>query len=984
MERYELAGERTACFWLDETAYPGVVRIARKVAADVERVSGRRPAVKSPAETGECSFAVMIGTYGNSPMLDRLEKEGRIRTDGVAGMREVYSWQLAESPAKGIKRALVICGSDKRGTIYGMFRLSELIGVTPFVYWGDVEPKSYEQIVVEEAGADGIERTDADGKSLILTIPRYQVSEEPSVKYRGFFINDEWPCFGNWAFEHFGGFTAQMYDHVFELLLRLKGNYLWPAMWTSSFALDGPGLANAELADSYGIVIGNSHHEPCLRASEEWDLVKGEDTPYGSEWNYAKNKEGLLKYWEDGLLRSGKYESMITIGMRGERDTSMLGPDASLKENIELLKDIIREQRGLIAKYAGQDASRVPQLLALYKEVEAYFYGDEQTEGLKDWEELEDVTLMLCEDNFGNMRTLPPREQRDRKGGWGMYYHFDYHGGPLSYEWVDSTPLTKVWEQMSMAYDYGVREVWIVNVGDLKFNLFPLGYFMALAFNFEKWGTRAPNRTDAYTAEWVKEQFGSLAGEEEQREIAWVLKEYVRLNGLRRPEALNDGVYHPAHYREAERMLRRAQLLEERSGALSRKLPESCREAYDSMIGYPAAATANLLQMNLYAGLNHLYCAQGRTGANRFGEQLTACIRRDRELSKKFGAAFGGKWRGMELAHHVGFTHWNDEDYRYPVRYVMEPADEPRLVVVKADEMKSYTSGYGVSTLTISDFLTLGCDETVLQIANGGADSFSWKLEGECDWISFSAKEGSVTEQEEVTVRVLRDQVPGDGAVVSQMFTICTDRERVLLCVKARKTETDGIGEKTFLMTRGAFVMDAVHYREASEAEYEGEKAAFHALLDYGKIGTGMKVFPTTAVFERAEDAPALTYHIWAEEKGGYVLEIQTAPGNPVSAGGKLRCVVSVNGSAFRTVNTVGEDYRGGDHHCKEWCRGVLDNIHKTRMDIRLESGENRIAVGVLDAPLVLERLVIFPKGKEPQSCYLGAGESYMCEGKER
>lgn len=220
-------------------------------------------------------------------------------------------------------------------------------------------------------------------------------------------------CVRKLDISHYGGFTAEMYDLIFETLLRLKGNYLWPAMWTSSFSLDGPGEENARLADCYGIVMSNSHHEPCLRHSEEWDLVRGEDSVYGNEWSYLTNREGLIRYWRDGLLRSGKYENIITIGMRGERDSLMLGEDASLEQNISLLKEIITEQRKLIRECVGENE---PEMLALYKEVEAYYYGDETTPGLKDWDGLDGVTLMLCEDNYGNMRTLPTEEMRSHRG----------------------------------------------------------------------------------------------------------------------------------------------------------------------------------------------------------------------------------------------------------------------------------------------------------------------------------------------------------------------------------------------------------------------------------------------------------------------------------------------------------------------------------------------------------------------------------------
>lgn len=274
-----------------------------------------------------------------------------------------------------------------------------------------------------------------------------------------------------------------------------------------SFPLDGPGSANEELADMYGVVMGYSHHEPCLRASEEWDKVRGEGTRYGNEWNFYTNEEGLTNYWEDSLKRSGKYENIITIGMRGERDSSMLGDDATVEENVNLLKDIIKKQRALIKKHVNEDVTKVPQMLALYKEVEAYFYGDEKIAGLKDWEELDDVICMLCEDNFGHMRTLPTEAIRGHKGGFGMYYHFDYHGSPISYEWVDSTPLSKTWEQMCMAYEYGIRDLWIVNVGDLKLHEVPLTYFMALAYDYEKWGAGNPASYREYTEKLMKSLF---------------------------------------------------------------------------------------------------------------------------------------------------------------------------------------------------------------------------------------------------------------------------------------------------------------------------------------------------------------------------------------------------------------------------------------------------------------------------------------------
>ncbi|MDE5747077.1 MAG: glycosyl hydrolase 115 family protein, partial [Acetatifactor sp.] len=320
---------------VETEAFEGVKRIADKVAEDIRKVTGSRPQVLEKLGADQ-RRAVLCATLGKSALADALERAGLLDTVGLQGKREVYLIQkftakqletvetlsgLDEWPQQEL---LLICGSDKRGTIYGMFALSEYIGVSPLCFWGDVEPAQKPDV---EIGDD------------IQTL-----SKEPSVRYRGFFINDEWPCFGNWTSKHFGGFNADAYEHVFELLLRLKGNYLWPAMWSASFPIDGPGSANEELADIYGVVMGYSHHEPCLRASEEWDKVRGPETKYGNEWNFYTNEQGLLNYWKEALERSGKYENIITIGMRGERDTSMLGEQATVEENVNLLKDIIRKQ----------------------------------------------------------------------------------------------------------------------------------------------------------------------------------------------------------------------------------------------------------------------------------------------------------------------------------------------------------------------------------------------------------------------------------------------------------------------------------------------------------------------------------------------------------------------------------------------------------------------------------------------------------------
>jgi len=941
-------------FIVEDEAYEGVKRIAKKVAADFTKVCGVYPSFSESVSLGENRpDTVVFATLGKSPFVDALIRENKFDTTQISGKREVYCILF-------IDKLLLICGSDKRGTIYGMFALSEYIGVSPLHFWGDVEPTRREGLKID--------------KDIEI------VTNEPSVKYRGFFINDEWPCFGTWTFGRFKGFTADMYDHVFELLLRLKGNYLWPAMWTSSFPLDGPGNLNEELADIYGVIMGASHHEPCLRASEEWDKVRGPDSIYGNEWNYYKNKNGLLKYWEDALIRSGKYEKIITIGMRGERDSSMLGDNSSLKENIDLLKDIIKNQRELIKKHINPNIEEVPQVLALYKEVEEYFYGKEGVEGLKDWKELDGVICMLCEDNFGFMRTLPTADIRERKGGFGMYYHFDYHGGPISYEWVASASFERTWEQCSMAYDYGIKDIWIVNVGDLKFNEVPLNYFMELAYNFEKWGTNAPNSTDEYTSFWLNKNFHNT--EKELREkMAEVLQGYIKLNAARRPEALNADIYHPCHYLEADRMLSLAEKIDFLNEEIYSALRGNDKNAYYSMIYFPAKSSVNLLKMQLYAGKNRHFAEQGKKIANKYAELVTACIEKDRSLKNEFTRFKDGKWSGMELEQHIGFTKWNEDNCRYPLRIQVEPAYKPRLVVSRKDREEIYTKNYGPAmTVLVDDFLYAGNDEVILEIANDGIGKLEYTIENECEWLEIispkgntgTGLEGSVEFQEEIIIKCNREKLNKQLTEEETCFIIQGGESRVAVNVKAKVLNTD-FPEMTFLENKNVIAINANHFCDKKDVP----KGAFTELKNYGRSGCGMKVFPVTSDFSEKEEKPSLTYRFLIEKSGDYNVEIWTTPVNSVQNKRPLRCQVESTGEK-QILTTVPDDFRAGNPSDERWCQGVLDNIRITKTLFKFEKGVQEITVSALEAGFILERIIIYPNNNPPLKSYLGPTESFI------
>lgn len=970
MATLEISKDKGLYFIIPEECGTGVRKIAGKVAKDVEGTLSFCPEICKTVVPAK--QAVIAVTAGSGELAERLcSKISKLGQ--VEGKREAYAFIVAENPVEGIESALVVYGSDKLGTIYGLFHLSELLGVTAMIDWGDCQYVKQDSFVLKE--------TDSF------------VSKEPSVKYRGFFINDEWPCCGNWATSHFGSFNAKMYDHIFEYLLRMKGNYLWPAMWAENFMLDGPDLESMKLADEYGIYIGMSHHEPCMRSGAEYSKVRGPESPYGDAWSYVTNKEGILRFWEDGVKRSIGHNVFPTVGMRGENDSKMLGEDSLISDNVRLLKEIITKQREMIHKHLETDGKKVPQLFAVYKEVEDYYFGGGSEEGLRGFEELEDVTLLLCEDNWGNMRALPEAFERNHKGGFGMYFHLDYHGDPVSYEWVSSTELSKIWEQMTEAYEYGVRELWIVNVGDVKFQEFPLNYFMDLAYDFEKWGSSAPNSTKEYTKVWIESMFGSYTSKEEREEIQEVLEGYLKINALRKPESLNDTVYHPAHYLECEKLLSLCGKLEEKNERLWKTLEErGMGDAYFSMIYFSAEASFNLLKMHLYSGKNHLYASQGKAVANEYDKLVEACLEKDEVLKAQMAEFKDGKWAGMELASHIGFTNWNDEDWRYPVRHVIRLPKKPRLVVTRADKTQHYTNQYFPIPLVIDDFAVSSSKKAKIQIANGGQGSVKWKIqegarkvgldgiahesgdESRCEWLEFSKTSGETALQDEVEISLKEEKLPL-GEEVCCSFEIKTETEFVPVLIKALKKDTSVLPAGAFLAEHGMFVMDAVHYAGKQAGVYEGEAVEFKELYDFGKYQSGIKAFPVTAAFDSKENAPSVTYELYSEEEKDCILNLYTSPANPLIYGGKLSMEVAVNEDAGKLVEFTEDGYKGGEPGCIPWEQAVLNQEHVGSTEISLKKGLNKITVFAREAGMVLERLVVYPKDMKRPVSYLGEKE---------
>ena len=954
---------------LEQSAFPGVIRVTEKVAHDVELVSGKKPQIlveKEIPETLESSgedWTIIAATKGKSSFLKKLEEAGSAELKELEQKRECYAWIFPEIKNRTKSNLLVIAGSDKRGTIYGLFHLSEMLGVSPFVDWCGLMPPKQEKIELREDMAC--------------------ISKEPSVRYRGFFINDEWPAFGNWCNHNFGGFNAKAYDHVFELLLRLKGNYLWPAMWSARFADDGPGLLNAELADEYGIIMGMSHHEPCLRQGEEYKYLRGKNSVYGDAWNFRTNREGITKFWEDGLKRSGKFENVITVGMRGEADTAIMGKNATLEDNIQLLRDVLKTQKKLIQEHVNPDLTRVPRMIALYKEVEEFFYGDEKTKGLMGAEELEDVILMLCDDNYGNLRTLPTEEMRKHAGGYGMYYHLDYHGWPVSYEWINSSYLPKIWEQMSMAYDFGVRELWMVNVGDIATQEFPLSFFLDMAYDFDRWGSRALNCTQEYTRKWVRQQFGSVE-EETQDTIADILEQYTKIIHRRRPEALNPETYHPVQEKESSRIFEEAeQLLKKLQDVyetIEKTNPQNL-SAFIALVYYPAFGTMNLVKMQILAGWNHYYANLGAVCANDYVDEVERCMEQDRKAVEMYHQMDQGRWYGMGMSQHIGFTHWNEDECRNPVVMRVIPLKK-RSILVAADGTAQHAEGspWLDNTMKLKDFLNPDCTRASVTLYSRSDLKAEYEVLKKPGWLSVEPMEGWLDGVSQKKVRLnltlIKQRLPETNQdTIQDSLEIATPEGKCEITVPVY---TGNLQDKknVFVDTMGYLSIEAAHYVNSVPGNYKDRQVKFENLQGYGKTNSAMKAFPSDACTVPGQDAPYLEYQFVLEESGTYEAEFYMQPSNPVTRENQLLYAVRINEEMTETVNAVEKDYQVGDQ-AEKWAEGVLSQIRRQTVSIKCRAGFNTLRVYHVTPGFVLEKIVIYPMGEKPEESYLGPAETY-------
>ncbi|HZD52430.1 MAG TPA: glycosyl hydrolase 115 family protein [Woeseiaceae bacterium] len=929
-----LVGNRAgAMLLLDAGDHAGVLRAARDLQKDVERVSGVRPALRTVSGAGEGSVArmtgscrergaagrkaVLIGTLGRSDIVDGLVRSGKLHVRDIEGRWEAFAMDVVEAPLPGVERALVIAGSDERGTIYGTYDLSEQIGVSPWYWWADVPVVHHDALFVR---------------------PGRRVEEGPAVKYRGIFLNDEAPALSGWAEEKFGGFNHQFYAHVFELILRLRGNYLWPAMWGSAFIDDDP--ENAPLADEYGIVMGTSHHEPMTRAHDEWRR-------YGKgPWDYSKNAGILREFWRSGLERVRDYEKIVTIGMRGNGDEAM-----SEETNVELLERVVRDQREIIGEVMNRDASEVPQIWALYKEVQEYYERGMRVP--------DDVTLLWSDDNWGNLRRLPTPGERDRKGGAGVYYHLDYVGGPRNYKWLNTVPIARIQEQMNLAWRYGADRVWVVNVGDLKPMEFPIEFFLALAWEPARWPY---DRLDEFSRAWAAREFG----EEHAREVAELVNGYTRMNGRRKPEMLAPDTYSLVNYREAERVLAEWHDLVSRAEALEQRLPEAYRDAYFQLVLYPVKASAAVQALYIAVGRNRLHAGQGSVVANEDAARARELFALDGALAERYHALNGGKWNHMMAQINLGYTHWQQPEIEVmpAVSFVRPRAGASMGVAIEGTE--TAWPSYGAPAAALPPLEAATRNTRWIEVFDRGDEPFRYTITADRPWVTVAPAHGELQSSARIEIGADRDAVP-KGTTRAHIGVESDTGERIEIELPVHRPpvapprDFDG-----YIEADGHIAIEAPDYSRSVRAS----GIVWKTLPGFGRTQGGVTPFPVTAATQApGPGAPRLEYDLWLHSAGEITVELHCAPSLDFQPDDPLRIALAFDEEPphVARLNTRATD--------ETWSRAVADGVRRIAWKHRIDgAGAHVLKLWMVTPGVVVERIVIDTGGLRPS--YLGPPSS--------
>ena len=934
------ASGKSSPLFINSNDFPGVIRALKDLQTDIGKVTNHKPEIvfdKLPKN----KQIVIVGTYGKNSLIDQLVKNKKIDIKDIVGKWEAYTIQTVEKPFPGIDRALVIVGNDKRGTIFGIYDLSQQIGVSPWYFWADV-PVPHK-------------------KALYVKPIKY--TQSPSVKYRGIFINDEAPALSNWIEEKYGkvkpsqnppigngvaNYGSEFYIKVFELMLRIKANYLWPAMWNNAFNEDD--AENSRLADEYGIVMGTSHQEPMIRAQQEWDRRYISTLGH---WNYKKHADTLENFWRDGVRRNKNYESIVTMGLRGANDSEMEG---DLKSNIAMVEEIVNKQQKIISEEMNPDISQVPQSWCLYKEIMDYY-----NEGMT---VPDNITLLWADDNWGNIRRLPTPEERLRAGGSGVYYHFDYHGGPRSYEWINTNPIAKIWDQMSLAKQYGADRIWIVNVGHFKGYELPMEYFMSLAWDTNKWTNSNINE---YTQLWTAREFG----DEYANEIADILSKYTKYNGRRKIESLTPKTFSVINYQEAENVVADFNKITAQAEAIYAKLPKEKRDAFYQIVLFPTKASALVNELYFTAAKNNLYASQKRVSANAMAAQTRELFTQDTTLMTHYNEIYAnGRWNHFMDQTHLGYTSWNppkENSLRAVPLLDVQPLNEASMGISIPGTEESWPGSSEKAVLPELDIFNN--KEQFIEIFNRGKIPFEYSITTDVPWLTFSERNGKIEQTDQRIWVKLNENLLPKGRMQANI-TISGAGKEISISVQAFNPNDKNI--KGFVESGGLIAIEAEHFSKNKE---EGDRK-WIKIDDYGLTLSGMRATAPVNIPAATpkKDAPCLEYPVYLFSKDTVEINIVTSPLLNFIPNKDIKFAVSFDEQEPQYVTNVPDDYK---INSPEWSKAVVDQSRQSKIKINVpQAGFHTLKVWMIDPGVVIEKIMINTGGLKPS--YLGPKESYF------
>ncbi|KOS19842.1 hypothetical protein ESCO_005678 [Escovopsis weberi] len=892
---------------IDAADWAGVRIAANNLAKDFARVTDNTSRVESNAEQHSASShhgrsCIIVGSLTHSPMINKLWEQGKIDASRIKGKWESWLTTCVKDPVAGYDNGLVIAGSDKRGTIFGIYTLAEQIGISPWHWWADVPPKK---------------------KKHIVALPVTTHNGEPSVKYRGIFINDECPGMDSWAQEKFGPkFGSELYHHIFELLLRLKANFLWPAMWRGypypgrSFFVDDP--KNQELADQYGIVVGTSHHEPMQRAMNEWSTTQ----PPGT-WNWDTNREKVTEYFEEGAKRAVPYESYFTLGMRGEGDSPMQGRDP-----MNILKEVLATQRSIIKKNYGREDG-VLQLMALYKEVQGYY-----NRGLE------------IPDDY--------------------YYHFQYTGYPRCYRWINSNTLGKALHQLQLAYEGGSNRIWIFNVGDLK----PIEIPMSFAFDYA-WDVTS------ITATTLPQYFERLAarefGGEHAAQIARCWYDFNKLIALRKQDHIDADTFIIQKYHEADNVNARWKKLLAEAQKIDGSIDKAHKSAFFQLVLHPVKASSIFVDLRVTQYKNQLFAKQRRNTTNAMLRQSINLLDSDHELFEEYNRISGGKWNLIMRQPHYGYGPGGGQPSRNMIDglcYVQTREDSNPSVGhmgiavegieginpghINEDSDRTHPSRKWLEAGVTLPFITPYGEQTrYFEVFNRGTREFLWEARPQHPWIKLSQYKGvSNPRNDDVRVVVTIDwkSVPAgfDDKVWIEIVGNRDGFELIHLTVRHERVPPSFEG---FVEESGHLAIDAA---SAVSAPYVHLPALGRPLAGSVTLGPG-------ADLSRPGGIPFLRYPIWVfSERDNVALELQFGMTIDTDRVNKMRFDVRLDGAGEATYRLTEDNPRDDQDLPQGWNVAVMDGVWKKRHNLgRVRRGAHLLEVRMRSANMCLEKMIL-------------------------